>query len=158
MTEFVTVKVSYCYPVIQPSATYSKEYTVPSTEPFPNNHAFKQWQRDHSLPHKLIAYKGAEILGEAQYSHAPTIQLPLGFCETRYPGYFWNSNELKLYSLKSGMLKPIPRKSWKQFDGYVVSHKGIRRYLSHRYLLRLVPVRAVIPMQPIPKRIGSRWQ
>ena len=157
--KFVTVRVAYRYP--HTDEQYTKDYTVPENEPFAANHAWKQWQRDHTIPHQMVAFSGTSVVEQA--ADAPVVQLPLGYCPTKYPGYFWNAYEQKMYSLKSGVLKEIKRRKWhgnRQYgptDGYNVSHLGKRRHLPHEDMLKLVPMRAVIPNAPVPKRVGSRW-
>lgn len=160
--KFVTVRVFYVYPLARdPHQRFYKDYTVQENEPFVENAAFKQWQRDKSLPHGMITYNGSEII--QQEPNAPIVQLPLGFCETKYPGYFWDFNGKKLYSLKSGMLKEIPRRKWngnknyRATDGYAVSHLGKRKHLPHETMMSLVPSNVVIPLKPVPKQFGSRW-
>lgn len=158
---FVTVRVFYRYPADGTPRSFAKEYTVPDNEPFPEAHAYRQWQKDHSLPHALIAYTGTAIV--AQPDSAPIIQLPLGFCETKYPGYFWEANEKKLYSLKSGKLREIKHNKfyhgrYGDMSGYPVSHNGKRRRLKRDELMKLVPTRAVIPKAPVQKPLGARWQ
>ena len=158
--KFETYRVWYKYPR-HGCVEYFKDYTVPENESFPSNNAWKQWQRDHTIPHQLVAFVSAV---KVEYDPgAMVVQLPLGFCETKYPGYFWNANEHKLYSLKSGMLKQIQRRQWHgnaQYgptDGYTVSHLGKRKHLRHEDMLKIVPTRAVIPLSPVPKKPGSRW-
>ena len=34
------------------------------------------------------------------------------FIPSEYPGYFWNKNDKKLYSNKSGILKPLKEKKY----------------------------------------------
>ena len=59
---------------------------------------------------------------------------------TKVPGYFWNLSDRKLYSIKSGELKPIkPISSYAIRNcgyppGYQISHKGKRKVLSLSYL------------------------
>lgn len=67
------------------------------------------------------------------------IVFPKQFTTTRVPGYFWNVEEKKLYSIKSGILKPIamtrPARPWnKNRKGYIVSDKGKRKFLDLKYL------------------------
>lgn len=156
---FATVRVYYTYPL--DGRKFHKDYTVPENEPFAAAHAQKQWQRDHTIPHNMVAFSGTGVV--EQEPNALFVQLPLGYCETKYPGYFWNANEQKLYSLKSGMLKEVKRSRWNgnryigPRDGYNVSHLGKRRHLRHDDLMQLVPMRSVIPTMPVPKRPGSRW-
>lgn len=70
------------------------------------------------------------------------ITLPEDFIETKYPGYFWSLTENWLYSIKSGVLKPIKKTGEhinyyrdSDFVGWKVSHLGKRCYLSEEYLL-----------------------
>ena len=79
------------------------------------------------------------------------ITFPLQFTATRYPGYFWDVEKKKLYSIKvTGELREIKRAKSshfnRYFEGYVVSHKGRRRNLSLEYLHSLKAVDTVIPM------------
>lgn len=76
------------------------------------------------------------------------VVLPSDFVATRYPGYFWNIVEKKLYSIKvTGELKPIKFNRGGSFGhvtimpGYPVSHKGERRKYTMEYLgsLKAVP-------------------
>ena len=64
------------------------------------------------------------------------IQFPEYFIPTKYNGYFWNTNDMHLYSIKSGVLKPIKLgKKWKQHpECYQVSIKGERRTMHLNYL------------------------
>lgn len=161
---FVTVRVFYVYPsddVVRPP--FFKDYTVPENEPFADADAYKQWQRDLTIPHQMVAFSGTRIV--EQEPGAPIVQLPMGFCETKYPGYFWDFNERKLYSLKSGQLKELVRlkrifradKRSLPYDGYCVSVDGKRRYMDAEYLETLVPRNCLIPKANVPKRQGSRW-
>jgi len=75
------------------------------------------------------------------------VTLPPEFVATKYPGYFWNFSELRLYSLKcGGELRPLPwiRENqwnnlwrWNQKGGYRVSVKGQNRWLFNDYLYNL---------------------
>jgi hypothetical protein len=76
------------------------------------------------------------------------VVLPSDFVATRYPGYFWNVVEKKLYSIKvTGELKLIKFNRGGSFGhvtiqpGYPVSHKGVRRKYTIDYLesLKAVP-------------------
>ncbi len=69
------------------------------------------------------------------------VTLPKDFVATRYPGYFWNVVERKLYSLKvTGELRPIKFHKGGRFYGYVVepgypiSVNGQRRKYTMEYL------------------------
>lgn len=75
------------------------------------------------------------------------VVLPAEFVATRLPGYFWNTVEQKLYSIKvTGELKPMTfSKGFVGYSchvepGYRVSHKGVRRTMTLNYLKTLAPV------------------
>ena len=70
------------------------------------------------------------------------VTLPPEFVATAYPGYFWNVLNRKLYSIKrDGILKPIQYTKPSRFtdgrEGYRVSVKGQRRWMTLPYLLSL---------------------
>lgn len=71
------------------------------------------------------------------------VQLPSSFVMTRAPGYFWDLDSQKLYSIKSGNLKPLALKKGGYFfgvkvePGYQVSVNGTRRTLPLTYLRSL---------------------
>ena len=76
------------------------------------------------------------------------VVLPSGFVMTKYPGYFWNITEKKLYSIKvTGELRPIKFHNGGRFygtyiePGYPVSVNGQRRKLTMEYLGSLKPVK-----------------
>lgn len=75
------------------------------------------------------------------------IQFPHSFVQLeRYPGYYWNVEEKRLYSLKvSGVLTPMKlKRAYRGPDGrggfidteagYQISVDGVRRKLTQRYL------------------------
>lgn len=69
------------------------------------------------------------------------VTLPKDFVATRYPGYFWNVVEKKLYSLKvTGELRAMAfhrgfyYKGRQIEPGYAISVKGIRKRYTMRYL------------------------
>ena len=69
------------------------------------------------------------------------VTLPNDFVATRYPGYFWNVVEKKLYSLKvTGELRPMTFHRGGTFygievePGYRISVKGVRRKYTMEYL------------------------
>lgn len=69
------------------------------------------------------------------------VTLPKDFVATRYPGYFWNVVERKLYSLKvTGELKPMAFFKGGTFygvrhdPGYKISVNGQRRKYTMEYL------------------------
>lgn len=69
------------------------------------------------------------------------VVLPSEFVATKYPGYFWNTMEKALYSIKvTGELKKMVYHKGGYFyghkvdPGYRVSHKGERRLYTMDYL------------------------
>jgi hypothetical protein len=69
------------------------------------------------------------------------VTLPKDFVATRYPGYFWNVVEKKLYTLKvTGELRPMAFFKGgifygQRFDpGYQISVKGRKRRYTMEYL------------------------
>ena len=83
------------------------------------------------------------------------VTLPIEFVETKYPGYFWNTETKTLFSLKiDGVLKELrmynPNR-WNNWPmpGYRVSVKGRGRYLSIGYLkgLKFQTVYEIIPVK-----------
>ena len=84
------------------------------------------------------------------------VTLPPEFIATKYPGYFWNVNTNRLYSLKvSGELRPLKHikpNRWNNMwrysptGGYRVSVKGRNRYLYDDYLNNLQPSDCEIPV------------
>lgn len=91
------------------------------------------------------------------------VKLPDGFVATKYPGYFWNIPEQKLYSIKiRGVLRPlklvkastieffINRRGYKNpihSDGYQVSVNGHQRYLFVNDLNKLKEEDSVVPVE-----------
>lgn len=81
------------------------------------------------------------------------VTLPPEFTATKYLGYFWNTKDHQLYSLKvGGYLKPMvltkPNK-WNQLTEpvYRVSVDGRRRYLTLSSLTKLKePKDSTIPV------------
>lgn len=69
------------------------------------------------------------------------VTLPADFVATRYPGYFWNVTERKLYSLKvTGELRPMAFHKGGTFygnriePGYQISVDGRKRRFTMEYL------------------------
>lgn len=69
------------------------------------------------------------------------VTLPVDFVATRYPGYFWNVTEKKLYSIKvTGELRPMKFDKGGTFygvryePGYKISVNGKRRKYTMSYL------------------------
>lgn len=69
------------------------------------------------------------------------VTLPKEFVATRYPGYFWNVVERKLYSLKvTGELHPMAFHKGGRFygriiePGYSISVNGRKRKYTMEYL------------------------
>lgn len=95
-----------------------------------------------------MCYSGIVDLAEI----IPQVVLPPQFIATKYPGYFWNDQTKKLYSVKvSGTLKPLkcqkPNK-WNHFDqiGYNVSVEGRKRFLMLDYLMLLERQHSLFPV------------
>lgn len=81
------------------------------------------------------------------------VTLPKEFVATKYPGYFFNISDEKLYSVKvNGMLSKLSRQRPNQFnhflDGWRVSVGGRRRYLEIDYLKSLKPGPTIFPVAP----------
>jgi hypothetical protein len=69
------------------------------------------------------------------------VTLPKEFVSTRYPGYFWNVVEKKLYSIKvTGELRPMAfhkggNFGWVRVEpGYQISVSGRKRRFTMGYL------------------------
>lgn len=83
------------------------------------------------------------------------IKLPADFIATKYPGYFFNAFEDRLYSMKvDGVLKPIQfirpnyfNKLHRTEGGYRISVKGVRKFLSIESLRKLKDHNATIPVK-----------
>lgn len=72
------------------------------------------------------------------------VVLPVNFVKTRYTGYFWNTAEKKLYTIKrNGILRQLKIRAGGTFrgvrfePGYKVSVNGVRRVLLLRELYPL---------------------
>ena len=72
------------------------------------------------------------------------VTLPKDFVATKYPGYFWNTVEKKLYTIKvTGELRPMTFQKGGNFGwvrvapGYKISVKGQKRTLTMEYLTTL---------------------
>lgn len=79
------------------------------------------------------------------------VVLPKGFVSTKYPGYFWNTEEERLYSVKVyGALKPMVMQKpnmWNYGQAlYQVSVGGKKRYLYLNDLKKLKPKRETYPI------------
>lgn len=80
------------------------------------------------------------------------VTLPNEFVSTKYPGYFWNLKEKKLYTMKvSGVLRPLKKplpNFYNHFaDAYTVSVNGRRRGMFIDYLSKLTAKNSVIPVE-----------
>ena len=80
------------------------------------------------------------------------VTLPEEFVATKYPGYFWNTKEQRLYSLKvDGVLKPLAITTpnhWNNLPdrAYRISVEGRKRYMLLSKLKELTPgVDSTIP-------------
>jgi hypothetical protein len=78
------------------------------------------------------------------------VTLPKDFVATRYPGYFWNVVEKKLYTIKvTGELRPMTFQRGGNFyghkiaPGYQISVKGRKRKFTMDYLGSLKATNAI---------------
>jgi hypothetical protein len=78
------------------------------------------------------------------------VTLPKDFVATRYPGYFWNVVEKKLYTIKvTGELRPMTFQRGGNFyghkiaPGYQISVKGRKRKFTMDYLGSLKATTAI---------------
>lgn len=81
------------------------------------------------------------------------VTLPPEYTATKYFGYFWNTKEQRLYSIKiGGILRPLkvtkPNR-WNELPGpaYRVSDKGWKRYLLVSDLKKLTTQDSIIPVE-----------
>jgi len=87
------------------------------------------------------------------------VTLPADFVATRYPGYFFNIKDDKLYSMKiDGVLKPLSFQTANRFNhmyryspegGYQVSVKGIKRIYPLSDLRKLKDHDATVPVKEL---------
>jgi hypothetical protein len=80
------------------------------------------------------------------------VTLPAEFVAIKYPGYFWNTKELTLYSIKMlGVLRPVKRQNATFFNkfrvGYQVSHHGRTRFIDFGELMHLPLKNSIIPVK-----------
>ncbi len=85
------------------------------------------------------------------------VTLPVQFLATKYPGYFFNVEDEKLYSLKiDGILKPLKKHTPTYFNqlgrftnagAFQCSVKGQRRWLSLEQLRKLKDNDTLIPVR-----------
>jgi len=85
------------------------------------------------------------------------VSLPKEFVATKYPGYFFNLKDKKLYSLKiDGILKPLTfikpniynkLNPFETKGGWRVSVRGTHRWLVIEYLESLKPTDSEIPVK-----------
>jgi hypothetical protein len=79
------------------------------------------------------------------------VTLPKEFVATRLPGYFWNTKDQRLYSVKvTGALRPLKKQAANRWNhgkvGYQISHMGHKRFMSDDYLKKLKPKTQVFPL------------
>ena len=79
------------------------------------------------------------------------VKLPTDFVANKYPGYFWNLYDQKLYSIKvSGILRPLYLHEGNYFNGgfphYRISVDGQPKCLYVDNLKKLKPANSVIPV------------
>ena len=81
------------------------------------------------------------------------VTLPPEYTATKYFGYFWNTKEQRLYSIKvGGILRPMVLTKpnfWNKLDQpvYRVSVNGQKRCLDVGYLKKLVAQDSIIPVE-----------
>lgn len=80
------------------------------------------------------------------------ITFPPEFTAIKYPGYFWNTLDKRLYSIKiGGVLRPLylckPNKFNYGEAGYKISVDGKKKYIWEKTLLKTKPKDSVIPVQ-----------
>jgi len=81
------------------------------------------------------------------------VTFPPEFTALRYPGYFWNTSDLKLYTIKvSGILRPLQFQKAHRYNhyipGYQISVNGRKKYIPLDALMKCrKPVDSVIPTQ-----------
>jgi len=80
------------------------------------------------------------------------VSLPKDFVAIKYPGYFWNLKEQKLYTMKiTGVLRPLVKPKPNFFnhyrDIYRISHNGQHRSIEVSTLKNLKAKNSVIPME-----------
>lgn len=90
---------------------------------------------------------------QLNFFNSNMVTLPPEYTATKYFGYFWNTREQQLYSIKmAGVLRPLksvkPNK-WNELPGpaYRVSDKGRDRYLLISDLKKLTVQDSVIPVE-----------
>ena len=80
------------------------------------------------------------------------ITFPDGFVATRFPGYFWNTTDEKLYTMKvTGVLRPMrissPPPGYADHESYRISVNGVRRRLTTAQIKRvLIRGTATVPV------------
>lgn len=81
------------------------------------------------------------------------VTLPPEYTATKYFGYFWNTKEQRLYSIKmGGILRPMVLTKpnfWNKLDQpvYRVSVNGQKRWLDVGYLKKLTTQNSTIPVE-----------
>lgn len=95
----------------------------------------------------------------------PDISFPSGFVALdKYPGYFWNVQERKLYSIKiAGILQPLKlQNSWGWKTGafigphYRVSKDGRQYYLTVERIEKMLKIPHVIPVLKVRQKSPSK--
>jgi hypothetical protein len=79
------------------------------------------------------------------------ISFPKYFVATKYPGYFWNTNDEKLYTMKvAGVLRPLSfvrQNQWNHWRaGYRISVNGQKRFYEISRLKNLKAKNHTIPV------------
>lgn len=94
-----------------------------------------------------------------------TVSLHPRFVAIKYPGYFWDTENKKLYSIKvEGVLKPLtlvnPNKHNRlSSPAYRISYKNSPRYVFLDRLMSLKPKDRVIDVTPAPtqSKVSPYW-
>jgi hypothetical protein len=89
------------------------------------------------------------------------ITLPPPFVAIKYPGYFWNTEDKQLYSIKvSGELRPlklcIAYFNNQNEAGYNISVEGQRLYVWKSNLMKLTMQDSVIPYHQEKPKVPVR--
>jgi len=81
------------------------------------------------------------------------INIPKSFVALKYPGYFWNTEENKLYSMKvQGILRPLRLNKGGMYQGqvfedaYRISVNGFRKYITPDQIQKIILKNSVIPV------------
>lgn len=91
------------------------------------------------------------------------VTLPHNFIAIRYPGYFWNTDDQSLYSLKrEGILRKLRIRYPNKFNRmavpyYQLSVGGRKKLVTQDYLNKLTPTESKIPTYDNTSQIPRYW-